>query len=236
MKSIGQCYLEFVNKILTEGKETYKDSDHHLKESLGNYYLIDDPLDLKFRAKYQHMTPELMLQEIKSGKFDIDACPIKGDALYEYVKSFEIRDDQGFVYTYPNRILEHFGVDQFETMKQRILTATGSNRAVAVTIDPALDGDREDIPCLQVIQILVRDGELTIHCFFRSNDIFGAFYSNMFFITYIGIKMKEEVNKEIMGDKLNFGGLHYHSTSGHIYNNDMRAARKLISANKAALK
>ena len=157
MKSIGQCYLEFVNKILTEGKETYKDSDHHLKESLGNYYLIDDPLDLKFRAKYQHMTPELMLQEIKSGKFDIDSCPIKGDALYEYVKSFEIRDDQGFVYTYPNRILEHFGVDQFETMKQRILTATGSNRAVAVTIDPALDGDREDIPCLQVIQILVRD-------------------------------------------------------------------------------
>ena len=214
MLSIGQCYLDFVDKILKEGKETYKDSDHHLKESLGNYYYIDDP------------------EEIKSGKFDIPSCPIKGDALYEYVKSFEIRDDQGFVYTYPNRILEHFGVDQFETMKQRILTATGSNRAVAVTIDPALDGDREDIPCLQVIQILVRDGELTIHCFFRSNDIFGAFYSNMFFITYIGIKMKEEVNKEIMGDKLNFGGLHYHSTSGHIYSNDMRAARKLISANK----
>ena len=188
MLSIGQCYLDFVDKILKEGKETYKDSDHHLKESLGNYYYIDDPLDLKFRAKYQHMTPELMLEEIKSGKFDIPSCPIKGDALYEYVKSFEIRDDQ--------------------------------------------DGDREDIPCLQVIQILVRDGELTIHCFFRSNDIFGAFYSNMFFITYIGIKMKEEVNKEIMGDKLNFGGLHYHSTSGHIYSNDMRAARKLISANK----
>ena len=67
MLSIGQCYLDFVDKILKEGKETYKDSDHHLKESLGNYYYIDDPLDLKFRAKYQHMTPELMLEEIKSG-------------------------------------------------------------------------------------------------------------------------------------------------------------------------
>ena len=188
MLSIGQCYLEFVNTILKEGKETYKDSDHHLKENLGNYYLIDDPLDLKFRAKYQHMTPELMLEEIKSGKYDIDSCPIKGDALYEYVKSFEIRDDQGFVYTYPNRILEHFGVDHFDVMKERILTATG------------------------------------------------AFYSNMFFICYIGIKMKEEVNKEIMGEKLNFGGIHYHSSSGHIYNNDMRAAKKLISANKASLK
>ena len=172
----------------------------------------------------------------KKGRYDIDACPIKGDALYEYVKSFEIRDDQGFVYTYPNRILEHFGVDQFEVMKERILTATGSNRAVAVTYDPKIDHDREDIPCLQFVQMLVRDGELTIHVIFRSNDIFGAFYSNMFFICYMGIKMKEEVNKEIMGEKLNFGGIHYHSTSGHIYNNDMRAAKRLISANKAALK
>ena len=44
--------------------------------------------------------------------------------------------------------------------------------------------------------------------------------------------MKEEVNKEIMGEKLNFGGVHYHSTSGHIYNTDLKAARKLIKSNK----
>jgi thymidylate synthase len=44
--------------------------------------------------------------------------------------------------------------------------------------------------------------------------------------------MKEEVNKEIVGEKLNFGGVHYHSTSGHIYNTDLKAARKLIKANK----
>ena len=95
-----------------------------------------------------------------------------------------------------------------------------------------LDADREDIPCLQFLQCIVRDNELTIHCIFRSNDIFGAFYSNMFFIAYLGLKMKEEVNKEIMGEKLNFGGVHYHSTSGHIYNTDLKAARKLIKANK----
>ena len=90
----------------------------------------------------------------------------------------------------------------------------------------------EDIPCLQFLQCLVRNNELTIHCLFRSNDIFGAFYSNMFFIAYIGLKMKEEVNKELLGKKLNFGGIHYHSTSGHIYNTDLKAARTLISNNK----
>ena len=118
MLSINQCYLDFVKKILNQGKETYKDSNHHLKESLGNFYIIDDPLNLKFAAKYQHMTTDMMLNEIKSGKYDIEGCPIKSDALYEYVKSFENSDDQGFVYTYPNRILAHFDVDQFEVMKK----------------------------------------------------------------------------------------------------------------------
>lgn len=232
MLTINQCYVNYVEKILNQGKETYKDSNHHLKESLGNYYVIEDPLNLKFKAKYQHMSPEMMLDEIRSGKFDIEGCPIKADALYEYVKSFEDSSDQGFVYSYPNRILEHFKVDQFEVMKERLKTATGSNRAVAVTYDPALDCDREDIPCLQFLQCLIRDGELTIHCLFRSNDIYGAFYSNMFFITYIGIKMKEELNKELLGEKVNFGGLYYHCTSGHIYSNDLKSAKKMVVNNK----
>lgn len=230
MLSINQCYLDFVKKILREGKETYKDSNHHLKESLGNYYYIDDPLNLKFRAKYQNVTTKSMLDDIKAGKFNMEANPIKSDALYEYVKSFEDSDDQGFVYTYPNRLLAHFGVNQFEVMKKRILNSIGSNRAVAITYDPSLDQDREDIPCLQLIQAFVRDNELTIHCFFRSNDIYGAFYSNMFFITYIGVKLTEEINKELINGKIIFGGVHYHSTSGHIYSNDLKAAKKLISS------
>ena len=232
MLSINQCYLDFVGKILKDGKETYKDSNHHLMENLGNFYIIDDPLNLKFVAKYQNYTTDMMLADIKSGKFDIEGCPIKSDALYEYVKSAENPDDQGFVYTYPNRIFAHFGIDQFNTMKERILTATGSNRAVAVTIDPKLDSDREDIPCLQFLQCIVRDNNLTIHCLFRSNDIFGAFYSNMFFIAYLGLKMKQEINEELLGEKLNFGGIQYHSTSGHIYHTDLKAARNLLKTNK----
>ncbi|WP_303247770.1 thymidylate synthase [uncultured Methanobrevibacter sp.] len=229
MLTINQCYLDFVKEILNKGKETYKDSNHHLKESLGNYYFIEDPLNLKFKAKYQNLTPSMMLDLIKSGEFDMEGCPIKSDALYEYVKSFEDNPNQGFVYSYPNRILTHFCVNQFDVMKDRILNSIGSNRAVAVTYNPEVDYEREDIPCLQILQAIVRDGELTIHCFFRSNDIYGAFYSNMFFITYIGIKLKDEINKELLGEKLNFGGVHYYSTSGHIYYTDLKSAKKLIS-------
>ena len=63
MLTINQCYLDFVDKILKSGKETYKDSNHHWVESLGNFYIIDDPFNLKFRAKYQHYTPEMLLKD-----------------------------------------------------------------------------------------------------------------------------------------------------------------------------
>ena len=84
MLTINQCYLDFVDKILKTGKETYKDSNHHLLESLGNFYIIDDPLNLKFRAKYQNYTTDMMLADIKAGKFDMEGNPIKSDALYNY--------------------------------------------------------------------------------------------------------------------------------------------------------
>lgn len=228
MLSINQCYLEFVKKILDYGEETYKDGNQYLKECLGNFYLIDDPLNLRYRSKYKYITSDLMLEKIKTGEYDIPGSPIKSDALYEYVHSFNDSNDQGFVYTYPNRILAHFGTNQYVVMKERLLNAIGSNRAVAVTYDPGLDQDREDIPCLQFIQCIIRNKELTIHCLFRSNDIFGAFYSNMFFLTYVGVCMVEDLNKELLTGKLGFGGIHYHSTSAHIYGSDVGAAKNMV--------
>ena len=52
MLSITQCYLDFVDKILKTGKETYKDSNHHLLESLGNFYVIDDAYNEMVRERF----------------------------------------------------------------------------------------------------------------------------------------------------------------------------------------
>ena len=41
-------------------------------ESLGNFYIIDDPLDLKYKAKYQYYTTSMMLDDIKKGKYDLE--------------------------------------------------------------------------------------------------------------------------------------------------------------------
>ena len=107
--------------------------------------------------------------------------------MLSHLKTVTIR----VLYTYPNRILAHFDVDQFEVMKKRMLHAIGSNRAVAVTYDPKLDQDREDIPCLQFLQCIVRNNELTIHCLFRSTTSL-ELSIQICFIAYIGIKMKRK--------------------------------------------
>ena len=229
MLTINECYKNFVKEVLENGKEAYKDNDHHIKEKLGNYYYIEDPLGLNYKATYQYLTFEDMLQRIKDGDYNIKNCPIQEKALLKYVTSVLLSSDNGFAYNYPNRILEHFGVNQMKTMKERLLHARGSNRAVAVTYDPKTDHDREDIPCLQVLQAILRNGELTMHCFFRSNDIYGAFYSNMYFITAMGMMLKDELNDFIIsGDKLGFGGVHYYSSSAHIYWYDLKAAKRLV--------
>ncbi len=230
MLTINECYKNFVKEVLDNGKEAYKDNDDHILEKVGNYYHIEDPLGLKYKAKYNNITASTMLEMIKDGKFDIEDSPIKKDALYEYVKSWYDESDNGFAYTYPNRILEHFDRNQKFIMLNRLLDNKGSNRAVAVTYDPKMDYLSEDIPCLQVLQATVRDNELSMHCFFRSNDIYGAFYSNMYFVTFFGLILIDLLDDNLIGigRRLGFGGVHYYSSSAHIYWNDLKAAKRLL--------
>ena len=47
----------------------------------------------------------------------------------------------------------------------------------------------------------------------------------------IGSVLAEIVNKELIRSRLVFDGIHYHSTSGHIYHNDLKAAKKLVKSN-----
>lgn len=227
MKTINDTYLENLQNILKNGHNTYKD-DLQIKELLGNYVYIPDPLGLNYKVKYKTFTPEMLLDNIIDGKYDIVDNPIQHNSLYKYVKSLDNPDDEGFTYTYPNRILEHFGVNQKETCFNRLTTNQNSNRAIIVTLDPLLDKTRESIPCLQLVQFIVRGGELTIHCFFRSNDAYGAFYANMYFITYLALEMIQELNKELR-EPVIFGGIHYYSTSLHIYKRDLKASQKIIN-------
>lgn len=232
---LEDAWKKFLKKIIETGEEHEKDDGDVLVESLINHCFIDSPLK-QFGG--QNITSKLFIDMIKQGVFNIDGYPIKDLALSEYVESL---DDENmicggdFVYTYPERLCGYHTIDRFgeeidanqlEIMEYRLLEHSGSNRAVATLYNCGLDATEQHIPCLQVVQATIRNNKLVLHIFFRSNDCYSAFPSNMLFISYIGIKLVEALKEEY--PNLEFEGINYNSSSLHIYEGDMEAAKKVI--------
>ena len=165
-------------------------------------------------------------EAVKRGAFDIKDYPIKNEALYDYVTSLDqldkiVLDENSFIYTYSERLQNYQGRNQLIDIVERLKQDMGSNRAVAVTFNPFIDNERADIPCLQLIQALVRNDKLILSVYFRSNDLYGAFPSNMMFLTYLGMKIADELGVQ-------FDYIDYHCSSLHIYETDYQQALKVI--------
>lgn len=233
--NIEKAWKTFLKKVLNDGKKHEKDDGDILQESLINHCIIDNPLK---QIGNVNIKSEMFIDLIKQGAFDIKDYPIKGPALAEYVESLldhEIINGAGFVYTYPQRIFKMKLADrddnvrrinQFKVILDRLKNFDGSNRAVMTLYSAALDSKEQHIPCLQFLQATIRDNELMLHVFFRSNDLYGAFVSNMLFISFIGIKLVERLRDTY--PSLQFVGINYNSSSLHIYQADLEEARKVI--------
>lgn len=151
--------------------------------------------------------------------------------------------DQQFMDKYANQILEgnHDNKSQFEyDYHMRLFhwntTATSeldanqinyiiytlsrdlsSRRAIATTWNPIVDSRVEDVPCLQLLQCLIRDNKLNMKVVFRSNDMLLAAGPNMYGLTELQKKIALEVSAK-RGEKIECGTYTHISLVPHIYN------------------
>lgn len=224
--------------ILVHGEITKKD-DSAIKEYLGENIFIDNPFPEVYEKPNNLTNLEYFKKCIVDGRFDLDNYGLKGEALADYASAVDnneqiyLNGENSFVYSYPNRIFcqsatpeSNIIINQFEVMKNRLKNNLGTNRSVATIYNPFHDSDKVDIPCLQFLQSTVRHNELILHCLFRSNDIYGAWYGNMLFLTYYAIKLVSNLNHET-GKNITFKGIDYHVTSAHIYEINIEDAWKL---------
>lgn len=235
-----------LDSIYFYGKDHIKD-DSLIREEIGLRFRITNPLIEKTPTALS-ISPQQFLKMISDGVFDIDNYPIKGEALADYVSSIYHRDKiaihdfdpnkqftNSFVYTYPERLEALWindrecniePISQLDVICRRLEQNLGSNRAIAVLYQAGFDSTEVDIPCLQLIQALVRDDKLILVVFFRSNDIYGAFPSNMLFISNIGLMIQERLNKTY--PNVRFDHIEYHVSSAHIYKTDLNAVKRII--------
>ena len=122
--SISQAWLTCVKKIMQEGHEV-TDERGSLTKELQNVILeITNPND--------NTIPE--------------CSPWHDDRLETYKKELLDPDnEQGFVYTYGNRLRQYFKIDQIDTCIEKLNNCPQSRRAIAITIDPIQDNKVDEI-------------------------------------------------------------------------------------------
>lgn len=243
MVSINIEWQQLLWNCYHHGKIVEKD-DSEIKELMGNYVFLERPQDISPPINRKVDDTLKFIDCMKKGVYDLPNYPIKGEALSDYVLSWNDDDkiylDEDsrkeknlsgipFVYTYPERLLRQLSfdgeyIDQFNVIYNRLVNNYGSNRAVATLYNPGIDLDKIDIPCLNWLQATIRDNKLELHCMFRSNDLYGAWPSNMYLLTFLGLWLSEQ----FINEKITFNGIHYHSSSLHIYKTDIDAVKEIL--------
>lgn len=124
---------------------------------------------------------------------------ISTHGLTDYADQLLCGDKHDFVYTYGERFIEYFGINQYNIMIDKLLNDKNTRRAIALTFDVKKDNFKDEVPCLQYIQLSINDNKLYMTVLFRSNDISYAFSSNMFglmnlyiyFLYHLGVEVGE---------------------------------------------
>jgi thymidylate synthase len=118
-------------------------------------------------------------------------------------------------------------IDQLRTVFELLKRDPLSRQAVASIWDPALDyRASKDIPCNNWLSFSSRLGHLDLHVAIRSNDaIWGWSGINAFEWSAL-----QEIMAALLG--ISVGGLHFSTTSFHLYDRHWAKADKIIGANE----
>lgn len=133
----------------------------------------------------------------------------------------------GASYTYGSRMRSYFGVDQVQRAVDELLNEKFSRRAVINLLDPKVDCNSKNPPCLNHCWFRIQNNRLHLISTIRSNDMFEAWPENAF-----GLRMLQFlVYKSIIGKypEVKLGNLVIHSQSAHIYDDSWDEARNIVN-------
>jgi thymidylate synthase len=193
-KSVKSAFEALIPKIMEEGTEMVTEDGQKCKEIMNTIIEINDPSDKSISEKY----------------------PLGERAVKSYTEQLLHGSAATFVYDYHERIFEYpndkkeLKNDQIEYIVNKLKEQINSRRAVAITWNPYIDQTVKDVPCLQIVQFLVRDNKLYQTVLFRSNDAFLAFHANAIGLIALGEMVAEKLGIELVKYT-------HHSVSMHVY-------------------
>ena len=201
---IAEGWETLVRKIISEGKEIKDERGSLTRELLNIMVNVKYPLGKKLSGYLSNMA-RINNIRVPEGYF------WSGEKLEIYSQQFLSKDQQGFVYTYGNRLRQHFqGIDQIQEAIKRLRNCDESRRAISITWDPVMDTANEEVPCMMLVDLKIRDGKLNVTGLWRSHDIYGAWFPNAVGLANLAQYAAGELGVQV-------GTLTIHSISAHIY-------------------
>lgn len=100
--------------------------------------------------------------------------------------------------------------NQIKYIIDKLKSQRTSRRAIAVTWIPPIDEDRVDVPCLQLVQFLIRNNKLEMFVVFRSEDMLSGFGQNVYGLTALQKYIADELGIQV-------GAYHHYVISAHLY-------------------
>jgi len=213
---IADGWEKLVKKIITEGADVNDERGSLTKEILNVMVSIKKPFGKDSKDFFNIQSSDILDIRVPEGYF------WSGDKLKTYSEQFINKDQQGFVYTYGNRLRSHFSkVDQINEAIERLKNCTESRRAISVTWNPAIDSKSDEVPCMILVDFKIRNDKLYTTALWRSHDIYGAWFPNAVGLSYLAQYVAKKVDIAI-------GPVTIHSISAHIYEVNFDEARSLL--------
>ena len=198
--SIGKAWVEAMEMVIANGVYI-KDGNVSLKELLNLTITITQP-DADF------------LNDTILQKF---ATPDMITTMRE--NFFTDSPFKNWGYSYAQRIENYDGINQYESIVQKLKENPETKSATIVLNKPK--DDALHIPCINILDFKLRNNTLILNAFFRSQDIAKKLFADAVCLSEIAQKTSEALgvkNKE----------LNIYVMSAHIYEPDKNDAERII--------
>ena len=194
--TIGEAWISSIDYVLEHGHPFF-DEDVDILEVTG--------MSLKIECPSMH-------DEIVEKLGDRDVIK---HTLTKFKKGVEMPNRP---FTYSGCVYNKNGVDQFEWLVDRLKRKPETKSA---TISLLTEGDENpNLPCLNIIDVKIRNSRLNLQLFFRSQNIVGRQYANLLALANFQNKLSERLS-------ISNGFIAEYIASAHIYDYDLDFAKNV---------
>lgn len=201
--SIGEAWKELLNETWASD-QTVCDDGMELRELVNVVLTIEAPLPpIEEDPFLQRNKDDEMIEWMHENFHSMDAI-------------------EGWGYSYGSRFYDFNGINQIETVKQKLATSPESKSATITSMNPAEDS--KHVPCICTLDFKIRDG-LIMTAFFRSQDVGKKFAPDLLALHELFNDVAE--HPDVAKNKFVI-----HIASAHIYECDYELVEEMLTATR----